>query len=65
MQHFKKLRRSLGAAAAIGLLTTQQAFAAFDGAELEAAKADAIEAGTIVLGILVAIAAFKYIRRAL
>lgn len=68
MQQIKTLRRSLGAVAASGLLVVQQAYAALP-AEAETAltdaQADGIKVAGIVLGIIIAIAAFKYIRRAL
>jgi hypothetical protein len=68
MQHLKTLRRSLGAVAATGLLAVQQAHAALP-TEAETALSDAMTDGVkvagIVLGIIIAIAAFKYIRRAL
>lgn len=68
MRNFKVLTRSLGAAAATGLLMTQQAFAALPAdatSEMDAAKADAIALGGLVLVVLIAIAAFKFIRKAL
>lgn len=68
MQHLKVLRRSLGATAAVGLLAMQQAQAALpEGVEaaLTAAKTDGVEVAGIVLGVIIAIAAFKFIRRAL
>lgn len=68
MQHFKNLRRSLGAAAATGLMLVQQAHAALPAdaeTALTDAQADGIKVAGIVLGIIIAIAAFKYIRRAL
>lgn len=68
MQHIKTLRRSLGVAAASGLLVVQQAYAALPPAAetaLTDAQADGIKVAGIVLGIIIAIAAFKYIRRAL
>ncbi|CAH0286317.1 MULTISPECIES: major capsid protein [unclassified Pseudomonas] len=68
MQTFKTLRRSLGATAALGLLTVQQANAALPAGvneALEAAKTDGVEVAGIVLGVIIAIAAFKFIRRAL
>ncbi|WP_341781141.1 major capsid protein [Ectopseudomonas mendocina] len=68
MQNLKVLRRSLGATAAVGLLAVQQAHAALpEGVTvaLEAAKTDGVEVAGIVLGVIIAIAAFKFIRRAL
>lgn len=68
MQNLKTLRRSLGATAALGLLTVQQANAALPAGvneALEAAKTDGVEVAGIVLGVIIAIAAFKFIRRAL
>ena len=68
MQHLKVLRRSLGASAAVGLLAVQQAHAALP-AGVETAITDAQVDGTtlagLVLAVIIAIAAFKYIRRAL
>ena len=68
MQQIKTLRRSLSAVAATGLMLVQQAHAALP-AEAETAltdaQADGIKVAGIVLGIIIAIAAFKYIRRAL
>lgn len=68
MQHLKILRRSLGASAAVGLLAVQQAHAALP-AGVETAITDAQVDGTtlagLVLAVIIAIAAFKYIRRAL
>lgn len=68
MQHIQTLRRSLGAAAATGLMLVQQAHAALP-AEAETsltdAQVDGVKVAGIVLGIIIAIAAFKYIRRAL
>ncbi|SDH10199.1 Bacteriophage coat protein B [Pseudomonas flavescens] len=68
MRNFKVLTRSLGAAAATGLLMAQQAYAALPAeaeAEMSSSKADAIALGGLVLVVLIAIAAFKYIRKAL
>lgn len=63
---FKKgLLATTAVAAVIG---QQMAFAALDAgvtAELESAKTDAVAIGGIVLAVIVAIAAFKYLRRAL
>ncbi len=68
MQHIKTLRRSLGAAAAIGVLSVQQAYAALPtgvSTELGTAKTDVVELGGLVLIVLIAAAAFKYMRRAM
>lgn len=68
MQNLKTLRRSLGATAALGLLTVQQAHAELPAGvseALNAAKTDGVEVAGIVLGVIIAIAAFKFIRRAL
>jgi len=67
-QNLQILKRSLGAAAATGLLVAQQAYADIPAeaqAALDAAKEDGPKVAAIVLGIIIAIAAFKYIRRAL
>ena len=68
MQNLKVLRRSLGASAAVGVLAMQQAHAALP-AGVETAITDAQVDGTtlagLVLAVIIAIAAFKYIRRAL
>lgn len=53
------------AAVAATSLLAVPAFAAIDTTELDAAKTDAVTVCTVVFGILVAIAAFKYVRRAL
>ncbi|MDP9940651.1 major capsid protein [Ectopseudomonas alcaliphila] len=68
MQNLKVLRRSLGATAAVGLLAVQQAQAALpEGVTdaLDTAKTDGVQVAGIVLGVIIAIAAFKFIRRAL
>ena len=68
MKHINTLRRSLGAAAAFGLLASQQAFAALPAevsTELGTTKTDVIELGGLVLVVLIAAAAFKYMRRAM
>jgi hypothetical protein len=46
-------------------LASVPAFAAVDTTELDSAKADATAVCVIVFGILVAIAAYKYVKRAL
>ncbi|MFG0584147.1 major capsid protein [Pseudomonas sp. zjy_9] len=68
MKHIRTLRRSLGAAAAVGVLTAQQAYAALPtevSTELGTAKTDVVELGGLVLVVLIAAAAFKYMRRAM
>ncbi|QNG99163.1 major capsid protein [Pseudomonas sediminis] len=68
MQNLKVLRRSLGASAAVGLLAMQQAHAALPTGvttALTEAQVDGVEVAGIVLGVIIAIAAFKFIRRAL
>ena len=68
MQNLKVLRRSLGASAAVGLLAMQQAHAALPAGVTTAltdAQVDGVEVAGIVLGGIIAIAAFKFFRRAL
>ncbi|ARS50383.1 bacteriophage coat protein B [Ectopseudomonas mendocina] len=68
MQHIKTLRRSLGAAAAIGLLAVQQAYAAVPAeatAALDTAGTDVGTIGWAVFAVIIAAMAFKYMRRAL
>lgn len=68
MQQLKTLGRSFGAFAAAGLLAVQQAHAALPSGvttALNDAEVDGVEVAGIVLGVIIAIAAFKYIRRAL
>lgn len=68
MQNLKVLRRSLGATAAVGVLAMQQAHAALPAGVTDAlsqAQLDGVEVAGIVLGVIIAIAAFKFIRRAL
>ena len=64
----QNLKRSLGAAADLGVLATQQAYAAVPPeatAALDTAGTDVGTIGWAVFGVLVAAAAFKYMRRAL
>ncbi|WP_061237388.1 major capsid protein [Ectopseudomonas composti] len=68
MKHIRTLRRSLGVCAAVGLLATQQAYAALPAevsTELGNTKTDVVELGGLVLVVLIAAAAFKYMRRAM
>lgn len=63
-----KFKRYLGAGAAVGLLSIQQAHAALGTdvtTALETAKTDGVAIGGLVLAVIIAIAAFKYLRRAL
>ena len=64
----QNLKRSLGVVAALGVLATQQAYAAVPPeatAALDTAGTDVGTIGWAVFGVLVAAAAFKYMRRAL
>lgn len=68
MKNLQTLKRSLVAAAAVGVLSIQQAHAALDAdvtAALDTAKTDGVAIGGLVLAVIIAIAAFKYLRRAL
>lgn len=68
MKHIRTLRRSLGACAAVGLLAAQQAYAALPtevATQMGESKNDVIELGGLVLVVLIAAAAFKYMRRAM
>ena len=64
----QNLKRSLGVVAALGVLAAQQAYAAVPPeatAALDTAGTDVGTIGWAVFGVLVAAAAFKYMRRAL
>lgn len=68
MQKLKTLCRSFGAFAAVGLLAVQQAHAALPTGvtdALDTAQTDGTTLAGLVLAVIIAIAAFKYIRRAL
>lgn len=68
MKHLRTLRRSLGAAAAVGVLTAQQAYAAVPAeatAALDTAGTDVGTIGWAVFAVIIAAMAFKYMRRAL
>ena len=68
MRNLQTLKRSIGAAAAVGVLSIQQAHAALGTdvtTALETAKTDGVAIGGLVLAVIIAIAAFKYLRRAL
>lgn len=67
MRMFQVLKRSLGAAAAMGLMATQ-ANAALDpgvSTAISDGKADALALGALVIGVIIAIAAIKWLRKAL
>ncbi len=62
------LKRSLGAAAAIGVLSIHQAYAAVPAdatTALDTAKTDVGTIGWAVFAVIIAAVAFKYMRRAL
>ena len=64
----QNLKRSLGAAAALGVLATQQAYAAVPPeatAALDTAGTDVGTIGWAVFAVIIAAMAFKYMRRAL
>lgn len=63
----RKYGRQIGAAAVVTAVTTGQAFAdaAAAAGEITAAKGDVDTIGYAALGLLVAAALFKYMRRAL
>ncbi len=66
MKKLQLLRRSIGATAAVGVLTVQQANAALPTGvsdAISAAQTDGVALGGLVLACLIAIAAFKWIRR--
>lgn len=68
MRNFKTLVRNIGASAALGALAVQSAHAALPTevtTALDDAKVDGVAVAGIVLTIIIAIAAFKYVRRAL
>lgn len=64
----QNVKRSLAALATVGLMSIGQAHAAL-GTDvtdaLETAKTDGVAIGGLVLAVIIAIAAFKYLRRAL
>ena len=67
-QHLHTLKRTLAASAAVGVLSIQQAYAAVPAEATTALDTAGTDVGTIgwaVFGVLVAAAAFKYMRRAL
>ncbi|AOE85557.1 major capsid protein [Pseudomonas sp. TCU-HL1] len=68
MRNVKLLSRSIGAAAAVGVLSIQSAQAALDTGVTTAmtdGKTDALALGALVIGVIIAIAALKWLRKAL
>ena len=66
MKNLQLLRRSIGATAAVGVLTIQQANAALPAGVTDAisgAQTDGVALAGLVLACIIAIAAFKWIRR--
>jgi hypothetical protein len=67
-RNFQTLKRSIGVAAAVAVLSTQQAYAALPPAvesAITGAGADAAIVGGLVLVVIVGIMAFKWIRKAM
>lgn len=67
-QHFKTLSRSIGAAAATGVLAVQTAYAEVPAAAetaLSEGQADALKIGGLVIAAIIAIWALKLLRKAL
>jgi hypothetical protein len=67
-RNLQNLKRSLGAAAAVGLLTVQQAYAAVPVEATESLNTAGKDVGTIgwaVFAVIIGAMAFKYMRRAL
>jgi len=68
MQNLQNLKRSIGAAAAGGVLSIQQAHAALDTSVTTAiseGKTDALALGALVIAVIIGIAALKWLRKAL
>jgi hypothetical protein len=65
MFKFKKIAGVVSAVAVTSVLTAQSAFAAIDTAPLDTALTDVGTVGAAAFAIIVAAAAFKYVRRAL
>lgn len=68
MRQFNALKRSIGAAAAVGVLSIQQAQAALDTevtTAITAGKTDALALGSLVIAVIIGIAALKWLRKAL
>lgn len=68
MRNLQVLKRSIGVAAAVGVLSIQQAHAALDTAittEVADGKADALALGALVIAVIIGIAVLKWLRKAL
>ncbi|MDG9926361.1 MULTISPECIES: major capsid protein [unclassified Pseudomonas] len=68
MRNLQTLKRSIGAAAAVGVLSIQQAHAALDTevtSAITAGKTDALALGALVIAVIIGIAALKWLRKAL
>lgn len=65
MFKMKKIAGVVSAVAVTSVLTASSAFAAVDVGGFDDAKTDVVSVGTAALGVLIAAATFKYIRRAL
>jgi hypothetical protein len=65
MFNFKKIAGVASAVAVTSVLTATSAFAAVDVAPISDLSADVASIGAAVMGVLIAIAGIKYIRRAL
>jgi hypothetical protein len=61
----KNLKPKLAAAAALGAASIGSAFAAVDTQAITDTVTDVTSVGAAVMGVLVAVAAVKYVRRAL
>jgi hypothetical protein len=65
MFKFKKIAGVFSAVAVTSVLTAQSAFAAIDVAPITEAGTDVATVGAAAFAVIVAAAAFKYVRRAL
>lgn len=65
MSKIKKIAGVVSAALVTSVLTATSALAAVDVSEITTAQTDVGTVGTAALGVIIAAAAFKYIRRAL
>ena len=68
MCNLQTLKRSIGSAAVVGVLSIQQAHAALDTevtSAISAGKTDALALGALVIAVIIGIAALKWLRKAL